>query len=111
MGERTTDGAAQHFSMDYRIPPVFSAVSMRTSVIRVVTGPADGARSVPNLLWQETPAEDFAISTYSLGAIRSDAGFLDDEGSCRLMIHGEVMEGVADLATDFLASDANWILP
>ena len=111
MGERTTDGAAQHFSIYYRIPPVFSAVFMRTSVIRVMAGPADGARSVPNLLWQETPAEHFTISADSLGDIRSDAGFLDDEGSCGLVIRGEVMEGVADLATDLLASDANGILP
>ena len=76
-----------------------------------MTGPADGARSVPNLLWQETPAEDFTISTDSLGDIRSDAGFLDDESSCRLVICSEVMEGVADLATDFLAANADWILP
>ena len=124
MGKRTTDGAADHFSLYDSIPPIIPAMFIWTSFRRVMTGTAPGARSVTNLLWQKAPAEDTVSAIREseatsldivtvLGAVTELAAVVAGGGELAggPVIHGLMMEGVANTATDFLATDAEWILP
>ena len=123
MGKRTTDGTARHFSLDDSIPPIIPTVFIWTSVRRVMTGTAPGARSVPNLLWQEAPAEDTVSAIREseapsldivtvLGAVTELAAVVAGGGELAggPVIPCQMVEGVANTATNFLATNAEWIL-